>query len=123
MKYIHLEEHQLEQVKLDIKLFFAFIDLPTASANVTSAHDDDEDEDDSTLSPTSKLKKKFRAKKKQSEQHSSASNNSSEIIKEFNKFEMFSLAPDGVNPLGWWKEHERMFPILAHVAKTVYTIR
>ena len=35
---------------------------------------------------------------------------------------MFSLAPDGVNPLGWWKEHERMFPILAHVAKTVYTI-
>ena len=94
-KGIHLENDQLEQVKIDIKLFFALIDLPTDSNNVTSAHDDDDD--DSTLSPTSKLKKKFKAQKKQNQQERSASSNSSEIIKEFNKFEMFSLAPDDVD--------------------------
>ena len=35
---------------------------------------------------------------------------------------MFSLAPDDVDLLGWWKEHESMFPVLGHVAKTVLTI-
>lgn len=119
-KGIHLEKDQLEEVKIDIKLSFDLIDLHTASTNATSAHDDDDD--DSALSPTSKLKKKFKAQKKQTQQESSTSSNSSELVKEFNKFEMFSLAPDDVDLLGWWKEHESMFPVLAHVAKTVLTI-
>ena len=35
---------------------------------------------------------------------------------------MFSLAPENTDILGWWKEHEKMFPILSHVAKIVLTI-
>ena len=61
-------------------------------------------------------------KKKKLRTEQSESNNSSEITKEFNKLELFSLAPDNTDILGWWKEYEKMFPILSHVAKIVLTI-
>ena len=55
-KGIHLGD--LEQVKTDIKLIFAFKYLP----NVTSTSEDQES--DLTLSPTSKLNQKFKSQKK-----------------------------------------------------------
>ena len=58
-KGIHLGD--LHQVKTDIKLLFAFKDLP----NVTSTSDDQLEESDIPLYPISKLKQKFKSQKTQ----------------------------------------------------------
>ena len=97
-------------------------------ANVTPATDDNSqplevEEDNITLSPTSKLKLKYKQDKiRRNVSDDEDGDNNDALTKEFNKYEMFSLAPGSVNILEWWKTHEKILPILSKIAKTILTI-
>ena len=44
------------------------------------------------------------------------------IKREMLRYESFSLPPKDVNILKWWKDHEKVLPLLAKLAKKVLTI-
>ena len=44
------------------------------------------------------------------------------IKREMIRYESFSLPPKDVNILKWWKDHEKILPLLAKLAKKVFTI-
>ena len=119
-KGIHLQGNILD-VKTDIRQL-ASPDQVTPTSDDHSQTVDDED-DDITLSPTSKLKMKYKEdRNRRMASDSDNDNDNDALAKEFNKYEMFSLAPASVNILEWWKTHEKILPILARVAKIVLTI-
>ena len=70
----------------------------------------------SELSPTAKLMQRNK------EMFSFSQNKRSSIIKEFEKYESFSLAKKETDLLTLWKNHELILPLLAQIAKRIYTV-
>ena len=86
----------------------------------------DKDEDDIfpefnvTLSPTSLLRKRFL--EKQQKTVTEERNQPNSLEREIIRYESFTLAPNDVDVLNWWKVHENAIPLLAKLAKHVLTI-
>ena len=89
-------------------------------------NEDDKDEEDNfpevnvTLSPTSLLRKRFL--EKQQKTVTDERNQPSSLEREIMRYESFTLAPNDVDVLNWWKTHENAIPLLAKLAKHVLTI-
>lgn len=47
---------------------------------------------------------------------------STSIEKQFARYDLFSLAPNDVDTLDWWKSNENVLPQLAKIAKSVLSI-
>ena len=73
------------------------------------------------MSPNTKLRNKMKAKQ-QRIRTMNIHDNGSEVKKEMAQYEIFSLAPKEVNILHWWRDHERVLPLLSQIAKKVLTI-
>ena len=46
----------------------------------------------------------------------------SQIMKEMNRYEVYSTPQKNINILSWWKSHSNVLPILANVAKSKLAI-
>ena len=118
-KGIHLEEeNKLSITKDEIEVEVAKV-LPNDSEPRQGEGLDLEPEDPVPLSPTSKLRSKMQAR-----QHRlrTQQDQLSATKREMLRYESFSLPCKDVDILSWWKDHERVLPLLSQVAKKVLTI-
>ena len=73
------------------------------------------------LSPTSKLRQKMQARQQRmrTQLHQ---DQLSAVKREIMRYESFSLPAKDLHVLSWWKDHEKVLPLLSKVAKKVLTI-
>ena len=76
----------------------------------------------SNMTPTERLLQRERNKRRTTMTEESAARREDPLEKEFLKYDTFTLAPPGVDPLQWWKDHEKVLPLLARAARSVFTI-
>ena len=122
-KGMHLEETKcLDTVKIKIKVMGRMaMHASCTTSSCSPAHSSSLEEPNGDMSPTSKLRLKMQAKKSST---SSANGDSSEcpIEKEMNRYELFSVPSYPTNILNWWKEHEKVLPELAKIARSILSI-
>ena len=121
-KGMHLEEeNKLEAAKDNIK-----IEIAEMKRNVTEQLEPEEDienvdKEEPPMSPNTKLRLKMQARTQRLRTENQG-DSLSPIEREFHRYESFSLADKHINILHWWRDHEKVLPLLAKVAKKVLTI-
>ena len=124
-KGIHLEEiGNLETTKDEVEVEIAKIAL--ANIQPTAEETDDEpaqqDQEESVpLSPTSKLRQKMQARQQRMETQLQQDRLSA-VKREMMRYESFSIPSKNVNILHWWRDHEKVLPLLSKLAKKVLTV-
>ena len=120
---IHLDEmNALEDTKNEIELESARI---TPENNQPLVHDNpvaEEVEEPVPVSPTTKLRQKMQARQQRMLYTPSQNDQLSQIRREMLRYESFSIPTKAVNVLHWWRDHEKVLPCLAKLAKHVLTI-
>ena len=69
------------------------------------------------LSPNSKLRGKIHLRTE-----AMRKTMQSQIMKEMDRYEVFSTPPKDINILSWWKSHSNVLPILANIARSKLAI-
>ena len=121
-KGIYLEEMDaLETTKEEIELEVARIAPELIQTEAQVAPDADEPEVTAPVSPTTKLRNRIQAR--QQRMYTPNQNERlSTVRREMLRYESFSLSSKAVNILYWWRDHEKVLPCLARLAKHVLTI-
>ena len=120
-KGMHLiEEDKLDDVKEDIKSEVTKIERSQDPIKNPVEHEAGVN-DATPISPNTKLRMKMKAKNHRM-RTLNGNENVSQLEKEIQDYERFSVANKHVNILLWWKDHEKVLPLLAKVAKKVLTI-
>ena len=121
-KGMHLEEeNKMETVKEDIKIE---VNKMNEDRNDPTLDNEDNGEPqimETPSSPNSKLRMKIKQKTNRLRTQN-GDDLMSPLQKEFKRFESFSISDKHVNILHWWRDHERVLPLLSKVAKKVFTI-
>ena len=76
---------------------------------------------DVPVSPTTKLRNRMQARQ-QRMQTQFQNDQLSAVRREMLRYESFSLPSKNVNILHWWRDHEKVLPCLAKLAKKVLTV-
>lgn len=122
-KGIHLEDLDvLEETKLEVEAEVDKMMPANGQPEIQENHGEPIEEESVPTSPTTKLRNKMQARQQQMRIQLQHHDLTPPIKREMLRYESFSLPPKDVNILKWWKDHEKVLPLLAKLAKKVLTI-